>query len=242
VSVTATTGTVSNAGVGSANRLLWSGASAQDLLAEPAEPTPAAPKTVIKAGPVHGSVVPARSARFSYAASTGSTFRCTVDGRVRPCGTSSVKLSRLSPGSHRFTVAARAADGSFGAAPSRVWTVPKNSTKLRHSGGWRKARARGHYLKTFSKSSKRGATLRTRVRNTNQVALVATTGPEYGTVKVFLGSKLLKRVRLSSRTVQKKRIIPIADFGSSRRSGKIRIVVASAGKPVQVEGLAAATR
>jgi hypothetical protein len=70
---------------------------------------------------------------------------------------------------------------------------------------------------------------------------VATKAPGHGTVKVYLGSTLLKQVDLQARVVAKSQVLPIAQF-STAQSGKVRVVVASQGKPVRVEGLGVATR
>ena len=74
----------------------------------------------------------------------------------------------------------------------------------------------------------------------SKLALVATRGRGFGTVKVYLGSSLLKKVSLGATTTQKKRLIPIASF-TSPASGKVKVVVATGGKTVRIEGLGVAT-
>ncbi len=73
------------------------------------------------------------------------------------------------------------------------------------------------------------------------LALVATTGPGHGVVKVFLGTTLLKRVDLASTTLVRSQVLPVAQF-TTGRSGRVRVVVASADKTVRVEGLGVATQ
>jgi hypothetical protein len=74
-----------------------------------------------------------------------------------------------------------------------------------------------------------------------RVALVATRGRGFGTVNVYLGSKLLKKVSLGATSTRKKQLISVASF-TSPHSGTVRIVVATTDKTVRVEGLGVATR
>ena len=70
---------------------------------------------------------------------------------------------------------------------------------------------------------------------------MTTKAPGHGTVKVYLGSTLLKQVDLQARVLTKGQVLPIAQFGTAQ-SGRVRVVVASQGKPVRLEGLGVATR
>jgi hypothetical protein len=151
-------------------------------------------------------------------------------------------MSRLSQSTHRFTVAARNTEESVDLSPAtRVWTAPRNNTALGHSSGRNKLRAAGYFLGTYSATRRRGAKLSTRATDVTRIALVATTGPRHGTVKVYLGSMLLRRVVLNSDSLTKKRVISIANFGDMPRTGSISVVVTSTDKPVRIEGLAVAT-
>jgi hypothetical protein len=57
-------------------------------------------------------------------------------------------------------------------------------------------------------------------------------------VKVFFGSRLLKKVSLVSAVTRKRVVIPVKTFGS-RRAGRVRIKIVSSGKPVLIDGLGA---
>lgn len=235
---TSTPGLVTAAGAGSPNRLLW---------ADPrphATPRPVAPETTITQGPANHQVVAAARVRFAYTSSaTASTFECTLDGSRTPCKDASVAISRLTSSTHRFTVAARDREGLVDLSPAtRVWTVPRNNTALGHSSGWAKVKSPGHFLGTYSTTKRSGTKLRTSVTKARSIALVATTAPGHGTVKVYLGSTLLRRVRLDSDALTRKRIISVARFGNTPRTGRVSVVVASSGKPVRIEGLAVVTR
>ena len=153
---------------------------------------------------------------------------------MRPSG---VTLSDLATGTHSFTVAARGVDGDEDATPaSRQWAIPLNNTQLTHSAGWRRRSGSGYYLRSFSETSKRRASLSFRVEDAREVALVASRGPNFGTVQLFLGRSQVGQVNLASRTLKKRVLIPMATFGSAR-SGTLKLVVSSANKPVRIEGL-----
>jgi hypothetical protein len=55
----------------------------------------------------------------------------------------------------------------------------------------------------------------------------------------MLGKSLLERISLAANKTSKKQFIPVASF-SAPRTGALRIVVTSAGKPVRIEGLGVA--
>lgn len=117
----------------------------------------------------------------------------------------------------------------------RCTSLPVNDDALRHSRGWTLKRGAGYYLNDYSVSKARGAKLTLPVTG-KRFALVATTCPGCGWVNVFMGSTRIKRISLASDGVHKKEIIPIKNFPSVT-SGKLKIVVASSGKKVIVEGV-----
>jgi hypothetical protein len=125
---------------------------------------------------------------------------------------------------------------AFSAA--RCTSLPRNDRALRASDGWARRSGPGYYLGTFSRTSRFGATLHKRL-TAKRLALVATRCPGCGTVKIFLGTRLLKKVSLDAAVIRKKRVIGVATF-STRRTGRLRIRVVSKKKPVLIEGLGAA--
>jgi hypothetical protein len=118
--------------------------------------------------------------------------------------------------------------------------IPANNTSFTHKKKWSKKTASGHYLNTFSTTKKKGAALHLNVR-AKRLALVATKCNGCGTVKVSLGNQLLKTIKLNANTTQKKQFIGVKTFGSVK-SGTVKIVVASRGKPVKIEGLGVSKR
>ncbi|MDQ4052119.1 MAG: hypothetical protein M3237_05385, partial [Actinomycetota bacterium] len=204
---------------------------------------PEPPDTTITKAPANGSFALSTSTAFGFASSEGgSAFTCSLDDRAGSACTSSPTFANLAQRTHLLRVWARDPDGFPDRTPAtRVWTVPLNNTALGHGRGWAKNRGFGYYLNTYSQSTKRGATLSEKVSGVRRIALVATRGRGFGTVKVYLGSKLLKKVSLGATSTRKKQLIAVASLASPR-SGTVRIVVASTGKTVRVEGLGVATR
>ena len=201
------------------------------------------PETVITSGPATGSFLTSGEATFGYASSVaGSRFACSLDGVELPCASSSVRLASLTPGTHEFSTAALDDAGDVDPSPAtRSWTVPLGSTTLRHSASWSLNDRAGYYTGAYAQTINRHAVVSREVSGVRRLALVATKAPGHGIVKVYLGSTLLKQVDLQSPVVARSQVLPIARF-STAQSGKVRVVVASQGKPVRVEGLGVATR
>lgn len=201
------------------------------------------PETVITTGPASGSFLTSSEATFGYASSiAGSTFACSLDGVELPCTSSSVSLASLTPGTHEFRTTALDDAGDIDPSPAtRSWTVPLGSTTLRRSPSWSINTRAGYYTGAYAQTINRHAVVSREVSGVRRLALVATRAPGHGTVKVYLGTTLLKQVDLQASVVAKSQVLPIAQF-STAQSGKVRVVVASQGKPVRVEGLGVATR
>ena len=125
-------------------------------------------------------------------------------------------------------------------AATRTFTVPVNNTALTASKGWTKKTGNGYFRNSYSTSSKKGAALSTKVTGARRIALVATKAPGQGKVNIMLGKTVLKQVNLSSATTKKKQVFE-HEFGKAK-SGTVKLVVATSGKPVKIEGLGVATR
>jgi hypothetical protein len=138
-----------------------------------------------------------------------------------------------------YCFSARAMDDSLNATDygtERCTAVPANNTALKHRGSWTKKKGAGHFLGTFSLATSRGATLVLPGVEAKRVAIVVTKCPGCGRVAVYLGNKLLRRIRLGAASVKKKQLLDVAAFDAVR-AGKLRVVVTSSGKPVKVEGI-----
>jgi hypothetical protein len=195
-----------------------------------------APQTTITEGPVAKSFVLTRKARFSAASTTpGSTFVCTLDGKILPCDAST--RVKYKPGTHVFGVAARSPSGDLDPTPAtRVFASPFNDGQLvRKTKGWKrikdKASYRGAYLLTRSK----GQVLTRQATGITKVALVAHTGPGFGRVEVLLNGKRLKVIDLSNPKLTKKVLVKVTGL-KGKRSGTFSIRTLD-DKPVRIDGL-----
>jgi hypothetical protein len=200
-----------------------------------------APNTTLR-GPV-GWLLRNDASYTVGASGTATGYSCRYDGTAKACSAGSpVVLKGIKAGTHTLTATAADAAGHRDATPATAtFTVPRNDTVLAHSAGWTKRRGLGHFLNTFSSTTKRGATLSTKAAGIKRVGLVVGKGRGYGTVKVYLGTKLLKKVPLAATGTRSCTMVPVATFRSARR-GTIKVVVVTAGKKVVIEGLGIASR
>ncbi|HET6952381.1 MAG TPA: hypothetical protein VFI47_18520, partial [Acidimicrobiales bacterium] len=202
---------------------------------------PVAPETTITAGPADNGYLLTTQTSIGIGSSEAGTVACSLDGGDADTCTSPHALSGLSARTHVFR--AWVTDGSGQADPTaaeRTFTVPLGNTVLTHSAGWAKKTGSGYFRNAYSTSTKQGATLSRSVTGATAVALVATKAPGQGKVNIMLGQSVLKQVNLSSTTTKKKQVFE--HRFSSARSGTIRLVVATSGKPVRIEGLGVATQ
>ncbi len=197
-----------------------------------------APETTITDGPADGSVVLDREQKFAFSADVaGSRFVCTVDGDPVDCAAAGL-TKRFKPGTHLFSVAAVAPDGSADATPAtRTFTVPLNDGQLNRQGKWKQVKKARAFGGDFLKSSAKGATLSTRINKATSVSLVAAPLPKSGPVHVFVGGKKVTTFNLKGASAFNK--LKTVKFDKPR-SGKLTIKVGKR-KPVRIEGVAVVT-
>jgi hypothetical protein len=208
-----------------------------------ADGCPEPPQTSVTGGPGENRFATSTDASFVLGSDeAGSTFTCSLDGAAGgPCA-SPRRLTGLGARTHTLSVWARDRAGDADpTAATTTWTVPRDDRALKRSSGWKQARGAGYYLKTYSSATRKGAALTTKVAGARRLALVASTGPGFGKVSVLLGAKKLRTVNLAASRLRKRQVLPVGTFPSAV-SGKLRVVVATSGKPVRIEGLGVATR
>jgi hypothetical protein len=198
-------------------------------------PTAIGPETTLIKPP--SGVVARTSLPMRWRAEGAVSYACQLDGSATPC------LSRLKPrpGTHTFSVAGIDAEGDRDATPATTtWTTPLGAKRLQRASGWTLARKRWAYAGRVATASRRGATLSTKVQRAGQVAVVATVGPRQGKVAVYLGKKKIGTVSLASK---KSRHSQVKMLPRLKRpvTGKVRIVVVTAGRAVAIEGFAVVT-
>jgi len=202
-------------------------------------PLPAwTPDTAI---PVAWSGTPAVAPIASY----DVRYRRTPGGKgkssVVPWQVATPATSSTLPGStgSTYCVSARSRDAS---GIVSEWTadtctaVPLDDRSLKRSGKWKSVTGPGNFRSTAMRTTSKGAELTRKGVVAKRIGLLATTCPTCGTVKVYLGKKLLRTISLRSDTTANGQLLDVAAF-SSAKSGKLVIRVASSGKPVTVDGV-----
>jgi hypothetical protein len=206
-----------------------------------ADGCPESPQTSITSGPKNNGYLLDTQTSVGLGSSEAGTVACSLDGGDADTCTTPRALTGLAAGTHVFK--AWATDGAGFADPTaatRTFTVPVNNTALTASSGWTKKTGSGYFRNTYSTTTKQGATLSTPVSDALRVALVATKAPGQGKVNIMLGKTLLKQVNLSSTTTKKKQVFE-QEFAAAK-SGTVKLVVATSGKPVKIEGLGVVTQ
>lgn len=156
-------------------------------------------------------------------------------GGLAPSGTATFTGE---PGfTHCFRAKATDWDGNTSAASAEDCTsIPVDSVSFRHWGGWAKKRGTGYYLESFSQTRNFGATLTLKNVTAKHLAVIVTTCPKCGAIRVFFGGKLVSRIQLRSPTTTKMRMINVKTFDTPQ-TGTVKVRVSSRGRLVRVEGL-----
>jgi hypothetical protein len=144
-----------------------------------------------------------------------------------------------SPGStYCFSVLAR----DTLAMPS-AWTaetctaVPLDDRSLGRSSGWTAGTGSAYYRSTYLRSSAYGAKLTRTGAVAKRIALVATTCPTCGKVRVYWGSTLLRTISLYSATTVNRKLITVTTF-TGTRTGTLSVKVHSRDRKVIIDGVA----
>jgi predicted GH43/DUF377 family glycosyl hydrolase len=136
-----------------------------------------------------------------------------------------------------FTVIATNGAGLTASSPERCTALPMHSVGLTAKGFWAKKTKSGHYLSRYRVAKVKGATLLRTGVTVKRLGIIATRGTGMGTVTVYIGTTKLKTINLAATSTKRRQVISVANFTKVRK-GTIRIVVATSGKPVIIEGLA----
>ena len=144
----------------------------------------------------------------------------------------------LAPGSTAcVSVQARDVAGrASGWTPETCTSAPLDDRGLARYGTWASGTGTVYYRGTYRRSTVDGARLVRTGVVARRLALVATTCPTCGSVRVYWGSTLLRSISLVSATTVNRRVIAIATFPSAR-TGTVTIRVTSWGRRVVVDGL-----
>jgi hypothetical protein len=192
--------------------------------------------------PLTWSAIPAGAAianydvRYRRAAWNGAFGAYVTWKSATPLKTA---LFPLSPGfTFCYSVRARAVTGQVSAWTADKCTVaPLDDRSLASTGIWARKASAAFYKATYTQSTRLNAKLTRTTVKFKRVYLVATTCRTCGTVRVYLGTTLLKSISLVSATTVNKKVIAV--YGSAAlKSGTLSIKVMTNGKAVTVDGLA----
>ena len=145
-----------------------------------------------------------------------------------------------------YAVRARDLDGAVSRWTNQAWNTaqsgctvtPVDDRSFERSRGWHVGTGAPYYLGTQLRTTKVGARLSMPV-SAQWVALVATTCPTCGTVRVTTGVDRWT-ISLNSPTRMDQRVIPVVSDGFlNGLSGTVKLEVVTEGKPVIVDGLLA---
>ncbi len=137
-----------------------------------------------------------------------------------------------------FSVRARDALGSLSTWTSETCTaVPLDDRSLSRSGTWAAGTGSAYYRSTYLRSSAYGAKLVRTGVIARRIAIVATTCPACGSVRVYWGSTLLRTISLKSAATVNGKLIAVTTF-TAPRSGTLAITISSSGKEVVIDGVA----
>ncbi len=124
-------------------------------------------------------------------------------------------------------------------SPSKCSTIPFDERSLTRSSGWSRLSASGWLGNTATYTRTTGKYLTTSSsRQVRQVGVVALKCPTCGTLNVYVGAKFVGRISLYKSGASSRSLVLLPRF-SSLKSGKVKLVVASSGKLVKVDALAA---
>ena len=174
-----------------------------------------------------------RSRRAAWNGGFGpyATWRSATTGR-------SGSYPAVAGSTYCFSARARDTHGGVSTWTAETCTaVPLDDRSLTRSGSWTAGKGSAYYRSTYLRSTSSGAKLVRTGVVARRIALVATTCPTCGTVKVYWGTTLLRKISLKSGTTVNRKLITVTTFASTR-TGKLTIKVSSSGKKVIIDGIA----
>jgi hypothetical protein len=180
-----------------------------------------------------GSSVASYNLRYNHAAyNTGWSNWTTLTGR-----TATGTPLALSPGI-TYCVEVQSVDR---AGNTSTWTGqsctarPLDDRALTAGTGWNSGTGTSYYLHTYRSTSKYGATLTRTGAVFDRLAIVATRCATCGSVRIVVGGKTLATISLHAATTQRQWVYLLPKL--TLRSATVKLVDATSGKPVQIDGL-----
>ncbi|MFN8629959.1 MAG: fibronectin type III domain-containing protein [Chloroflexota bacterium] len=139
----------------------------------------------------------------------------------------------------QYCFSVQAVDDHGNAGPwsgEKCTTTPLDDRSLARKGSWGTGTGSSYYRGTWLRSTALGASSYRTLVKAKRLVLVASTCSTCGTVKVYLGSTLLKTISLKSTTAVSKRAFVIATW-STVHSGTVTLKLSTSGRKVLIDGL-----
>lgn len=197
------------------------------------------PVVILKGGPYdsEGTGWPIsfkRSVTYLHTASESPVdLSCQLDGSNVGCNGDSTTLNGLSGGHHVFSVSATDPAGNSDTTPELgQFTLPFNLTS---GTGWTKRSGKGYFARDYLQARQRGAKVKFRARNVNEVRLLAPRGPDLGKVRIRIGDGIWHTIDLSGKATKRRQYVVVGP-SSPTFSGAIQIESASR-KLVRIDAL-----
>jgi hypothetical protein len=195
--------------------------------------------TVAWGGADNGSPVDAFEVRYRSAPWNGG-----FGGYVTWQPSTSATTASLAGGAGRtycFSARSRAGARTGSWTEETCTAVPLDDRNLARSGGWTATTGTAYYLSTALRASRAGSSLTRTGIQAKRIALVASTCPTCGSVKVYWNGAYRRTLSLRSATARSRVVLGALSFGDVR-TGTLRLVVASSSKRVLVDGVAVSRR
>ena len=178
-----------------------------------------------------------RTAEFVHGSSdAGAGYACTLDGASIGCDEDYLKVTGLSSGRHRLTVASVDAYGN--ADPSPVvtrWFVPRNQLGTQtERQRWRRQADSAAFDGDLLQTKRRGAELTQKLRGVRGVGLIVAKGADRGRLRVKFNRISLAVIDLDDARGGSETVVMDLP-GRKKRSGTLRVIPLDR-QPVAVDG------
>jgi hypothetical protein len=150
--------------------------------------------------------------------------------------TKSAKLSAKAGSAYCFSTRSRDTKAKVSAWTAATCTsTPTDDRALARSAGWKKVKSPKSFAKTVVTTTRTGAKLTARRARVQQLALLVTTGPGYGSVTVTVGSTVLGTYDLSSATTKRQVRIQLPALPAATTADVV--ITTDSKKLVAIDGL-----
>jgi len=147
-------------------------------------------------------------------------------------------LAGVAPGyTYCFSARARDVAGNLSPwSPARCSAVALDDRSLTATAGWSRVKGSTFYRGTATTTTRSAVTLTRTGVQAKRIYLVASRGPNNGTVGVYWNGVLVKKVSLAAAKATRRNVIAVAAF-TSVKTGKLTIRTLVNKKTVQIDGV-----